>query len=104
MIQYLKSRPYIRNKWRDSHPEKTKEYRQRYKYGISPVEYDTLFQNQGGRCAICREESEKPLYVDHNHKTGEVRGLLCTKCNPALGLFNDSIIILENAINYLMRE
>jgi len=54
-------------------------------YGLTPRQYDLLVWGQGGACAICREKSDR-LHVDHNHITGEVRGLLCMPCNQALGL------------------
>lgn len=56
------------------------------KYGISQIEYEAMFKKQKGRCAIChREPGEKPLHIDHCHKTGVVRGLLCHQCNWYLG-------------------
>lgn len=58
---------------------------------------------QGGRCAICRREPEqgRRLAVDHDHATGEVRGLLCKACNTALGMFRDDVASLARAIGYL---
>jgi Recombination endonuclease VII len=63
-----------------------------------------LFERQNGTCAICgREEWEKVkvLGVDHDHKTGRVRGLLCTDCNMGLGKFKDDPALLRKAIKYL---
>jgi hypothetical protein len=60
----------------------------KYKYKLSPADYYALFELQGGRCAICHvtpEEMGRRLAVDHNHLTGEVRGLLCSPCNSGLG-------------------
>ena len=52
--------------------------------------YNKLFHSQGGRCAICKRWTHpKPLCVDHDHKTGKVRGLLCTRCNIKLGQWHD---------------
>lgn len=54
-------------------------------YGLSPAEYDALLDRQGRRCAICRAKPKsKRLAVDHDHKTNEVRGLLCSRCNHEL--------------------
>lgn len=65
-------------------------------------EYDRRLNEQGGGCAICGEfPTEKKLAVDHDHETGRVRGLLCMRCNTALGHFEDSITLLEAAIDYL---
>lgn len=69
--------------------------------------YETLFFEQSGLCAICNrpETSQryKTLTVDHCHKTEAIRGLLCSNCNRALGMFRDSLTILESAIKYLKR-
>ena len=73
-------------------------------YDITEDEYNYLFERQHGLCAACRsaETSVKGyLCVDHDHKTGKVRGLLCRRCNVALGLVHDSITILREMIDYL---
>ncbi len=79
------------------------------KYGITKQEYDKLLEQQNGACAICGNPETKThkgvkldLCVDHDHETGEIRGLLCKACNTALGLFRDNIENLSNAIDYLM--
>lgn len=75
------------------------------KYDITEEDYWKLYEAQGGRCAICQRATGRArrLAVDHNHKTGEVRGLLCKPCNRyGLGMFaRDSIELLERAANYL---
>jgi hypothetical protein len=76
----------------------------RKKYGLSKKAYMELFERQSGRCAICgREDWEtvKTLGVDHDHKTGRVRGLLCFDCNTGLGKFKDDPALLRKAIRYL---
>lgn len=76
-------------------------------YGITPQEYDTLYAEQNGRCACCQiHESafKRGLHVDHDHNSGQVRGLLCTRCNPGIGYFEDSIEKLEMAIAYLRKS
>lgn len=78
-------------------------------YGITLEEYNTLFLNQKGCCSICEVHQldltdPRALAVDHNHTTGKVRGLLCSTCNKALGLFNDSIDLLMKATNYLKEK
>lgn len=69
------------------------------KYGIGKSDFDQLSKSQDHKCKICKEEV--PLIVDHDHNTGVIRGLLCKKCNSALGLLQENTIILENALNYL---
>jgi len=72
-------------------------------YGIGPDEWQCLFDLQGGRCAICRKRQlDRMIATDHDHKTGEVRGLLCHRCNnDLLGAAYDSLYILEAAVLYL---
>jgi len=68
-------------------------------YGLTPGDYDKLFEEQSGKCKICGTTdpgaSYKYLSVDHDHETGEVRGLLCNSCNRALGFFKDDTNLLE---------
>ena len=80
----------------------------KYNFGISIYAYEDMFEKQGGVCAICQlpETSRhnnviKMLAVDHDHSTGEIRGLLCSNCNTALGLFGDNKETLKAAIKYL---
>lgn len=73
-------------------------------HGITVADYDFLLQKQNGRCAICQSDKTggpKHFTVDHDHKTGEIRGLLCRPCNMGLGLFNDSFGNLMAAADYL---
>lgn len=71
-------------------------------YGITIAEYDLLFEAQGGKCAICGGGTTKRhLAVDHNHKTGEIRGLLCGLCNSGLAKFRDNRILLWRAHRYM---
>lgn len=75
------------------------------RYGINLVQYDKMLSEQAGLCAICgKTNGNKRLAVDHDHKTGQVRGLLCTTCNHMLGQADDNIIILEKGIKYLQKE
>ena len=73
------------------------------KYGITPEDYNYMLEQQQGGCAICFQgnPSGRRLAVDHNHDTGEVRGLLCGRCNVGLGNFGDNVDNLEAAIDYL---
>jgi hypothetical protein len=73
-------------------------------YDITVKEYEHMRFLQKGRCCICgihESEHKSRLYVDHDHDTGKVRGLLCHKCNTGLGFLCDSIEILEKALVYL---
>ena len=73
-------------------------------YGIDLVEYNKLLVKQKHSCYICKKHKDtfkKRLCVDHNHKTGKVRGLLCASCNYVLGHSKDSVRILKTMIKYL---
>lgn len=72
------------------------------KYNISQDDYDKLHEAQGGRCAICGKK--KRLVVDHDHDTGEVRGLLCGNCNTGIGMLGDTPGDLKNALEYLEKN
>jgi len=72
----------------------------KFYYGMTLEEYESIIRAQQERCAICGEHMNQP-HVDHDHKTGKVRGLLCRRCNPALGGFKDDPRILMRAIAYL---
>jgi hypothetical protein len=73
------------------------------KYGINFIDYKRILKQQMGVCAICGipEPEHKMFDVDHDHKTGKVRGLLCTNCNRMLGHARDNGVILRNAADYL---
>jgi hypothetical protein len=73
-------------------------------YSMTEQYYDELCQRQGGKCAICgrhRSEFKRRLFIDHDHETGKVRGLLCMMCNTAIGLMKDDISRLLVAAMYL---
>lgn len=92
---------------RKQDPEKFKDLnRQRYalygpykQYGMTRADFDSMSAEQGNKCRICSRS--RKLHVDHCHKTGRVRGLLCGSCNRGLGMFSDSIRNLDAAIVYL---
>jgi len=75
-------------------------------HGLTEEDFYSLLAAQKGQCAICQIKTPNDSrgyrwHVDHNHKTGQVRGLLCTNCNRGLGHLQDSIIVLKAAIKYL---
>lgn len=98
---------YLRDQqvaYRRRYTERLKVKRRIKRYGVTLEEYERRLAEQGGRCAICRgvetyEHNE--LCVDHCHASGAVRGLLCSKCNKALGGFNDDPHLLRAALRYL---
>jgi hypothetical protein len=82
-----------------------REYHLQASYGLSKEEYNKQLVLQNHKCALCgmdeKEVVKEKLYVDHCHKTGNNRELLCHHCNAGLGLFRDSIFNLTKAIAYL---
>jgi hypothetical protein len=104
---------YMRNKRAGIPTEARKEswktkrdYYLKYKYGIDENTYNDMLAKQNYCCAICKspntkDKSMSKLVIDHCHKTNKVRGLLCSACNKAIGLFEDSVNSLEKAIKYL---
>jgi hypothetical protein len=107
------NKEYYENHY-ESHKEQYKEYynhdRERIynqTYNISLEEYNSLYESQMGCCAICKKpqsEVKKRFSIDHNHKNGKIRGLLCNSCNLFLGICCDDINILKESINYLLKS
>lgn len=75
-------------------------------YGITAEEYKNLIQTQNNKCLCCEEAFNDELspHLDHNHKTGKIRGVLCHKCNTGLGLFDENPDKLNKAIEYLRKH
>ena len=98
---------HLKNKRVNYDPEVGADKHLRSKYGITLIEYNTMLAQQNGVCAICneynvdRKGTHKRMPVDHDHKTGAVRGILCNRCNLLLGKAGDNIELLSAAINYL---
>jgi hypothetical protein len=89
----------LKRKYRKAHPQQSNNLS---KYGLSKHDYKEMLVRQGGKCAICGcVPNGKRLSVDHDHKTGKVRKLLCNSCNLALGLLKDDVSLFEKAIEYL---
>ena len=107
--------------WAKDNPEKRADWQRRYResgrrqmndrrsylkrmYALTVEQYDELLAAQGGVCAICKAppRDDISLHVDHDHETGERRGLLCFRCNNALGDFGDDRERLRAAVDYLL--
>lgn len=97
----------ISREWRRENPRKHRDAILKALYGLTLDKYEEMLASQEGLCAICRrpesQANRKNLNVDHNHSTGEVRGLLCSLCNRAIGYFQDDISILMSAVSYLKK-
>lgn len=92
--------------WRDRNPDKQHATDIKRHYGITIEDYNKMLTEQNNGCKICDKKHNPSikrgrLYVDHDHATGKVRGLLCGGCNSAIGYFMDSIDLLQKAIEYI---
>ncbi len=79
------------------------------KYGITHEEFEALIDSQEGRCPICRRVLErqygsKMVHLDHDHETGEIRGVLCSPCNRGIGYLGDDADRLATASEYLRKK
>jgi Pyruvate/2-oxoacid:ferredoxin oxidoreductase delta subunit len=118
-VHAVKKRAYGRQHYATGNREKQREYRAlpstkmrlrkwnlANSYGLTLTEYTTMLRKQKYRCAICQRympKGNRNRYVDHDHQTGQVRGILCPGCNQSLGRFGDTIPGLMRAIKYLRR-
>lgn len=93
-------------RWRND-PDSKRNSQLKNRHNITLIQYNQMFTNQSGNCAICNINQiklKRRLAVDHCHKTGKIRGLLCERCNVSLGNFNDNVETLKNAILYLSKN
>lgn len=96
--------------WTERNRERLREKSLVKNYGMTTLEFGQMSELQNGVCAICekpetslmKDGKKRPLCVDHCHKTGEVRKLLCVKCNAGLGQFLDDPQLLKKAADYLL--
>jgi recombination endonuclease VII len=110
-------------KWQQENSERLNAYRRRYrsrperkradrnghlmrKFGITVEDYERMLEKQGGGCKICHDPPPEngSLHVDHDHKTGKVRSLLCLKCNNAIGAFGEHYELFQAAADYVDRD
>lgn len=93
--------------WEKKNPERRKNKYLERLYGITLEQYNETLDKQEGKCGICETHQsnfKRDLSVDHCHKTGNIRGLLCDSCNIALGNFKDNPDILKKALKYLIHH
>jgi hypothetical protein len=110
--------------YRKKHPERVREYVRKCQrapaqkkktdakriervYGLTLEAYAVMYASQNGQCVICSrpfEVAKRKPHVDHDHATGRVRGLLCTRCNAGLGMFGDNVSAMLKAADYVRSE
>lgn len=108
---WYKAHPNYKKAWREkmkkANPKQWKGWNRdvklRVAYGISLVEFNEMLKAQRGGCAVCKgpANGRGTFHVDHDHKTGAVRGLLCHSCNCALGLMKEDVKLLKKLIKYI---
>lgn len=95
----------MQKRYQAKHREERRGWRMKYNYGLPLEDYNRMFAKQNGCCKICGKHQsgfKKRLFVDHDHKTGRIRGLLCFKCNAGIGNFDDDAVRMSDAIKYLV--
>lgn len=107
IIKKKRQEYYQKNKEEFFH--KTRKQHLKKKFNITIEDYKNLLDNQSNKCAICESNSaknklNKNFSVDHCHRSGKIRGLLCNKCNAGIGYFEDNVHFLKNAIKYLEKN
>jgi len=110
----LEVRRYAENKeaevarnsdYRGRNRDRLRSYDLQRKYGITSEDYNRMFAEQNGVCAICTHpELDRRLSVDHCHETGRVRALLCAKCNRFLGVYKDKVDLFQRVVDYLRKH
>jgi len=96
----------VKNRHKEN-PERTRNNDLKRNYGITLDEHTQMYEEQNGVCAVCKEPGDgrwKKLCVDHDHKTGKVRQLLCRNCNMVLGQVNDNPNLLSDMILYIKKH
>lgn len=95
----------IIRKWQQTNKDKVKNAALKHKFGITLEDFTNMLTKQNYLCSIGKEKlTVRTANVDHCHKTGKVRGLLCSTCNSGIGMLKDSIPHLKSAITYLKRN
>ena len=92
--------------------ERVRIHRLKRNYGLTPQQLQAMHDRQQGKCASCGEEEKtvtrngkrRKLCIDHDHETGLPRELLCSQCNVGIGMLQDSVTIIEKALNYVRRH
>ena len=100
----FRERQLARNKAKYQDPEYRQQHRDKARfrlYGLTRAEYDRKVEEQGGLCVICHKQPKTKLFVDHHHKSGQVRDLLCPNCNSGIGRFEENYGLLGKAAEYL---
>lgn len=93
------------NKWSKENKEYITTYMRAWRHGLTVDQMNLLLEQAGDNCPICnRGFDESVKAIDHCHETGTIRGVICNKCNVAIGMFGESVDALKNSIDYLERH
>jgi|ERR1035437_7828854 hypothetical protein len=112
-LKHKDKRDKNKKHWRDNNKKRIKEITLKYRYNITIEHYNLLLKEQNNVCAVCKRPETKiykktnkvmDLQVDHNHKTGKVRGLLCSDCNISYGRIKESEEAILNLLEYHIKH
>lgn len=102
-----KKEKIVRETYPDRCAKAVRKYMLKKKYGLSLEAFEKLLEKQNGKCAICNMTTAESCYenlcIDHDHKTGKVRGLLCPSCNVGIGNLKHSVALFNKAISYIKK-
>jgi len=98
---------HVKKRYKEN-PEKQRNRNYKRRFNITIDDYNKMFKKQNGKCDICGSNDSGSIktehfFIDHNHITGKIRGLLCYSCNSAVGLLKDDIEISKNLTKYLTK-
>jgi len=99
LANFRTTKPDYDKQWQANNPERKLAINRKSRYGLEQEQYEQMFLNQNGKCAICRENVVRD--VDHCHATGKIRGLLCQTCNLMIGYSKDNPEVLRLGAEYL---
>lgn len=104
----------VQTAWRNANREKRRDYQLKSllkKFKVTVQDYQNMLHAQNSACAVCQQPesttwrgTKRSLAIDHCHKTGKIRGLLCTKCNTALGLLKENAAVVKRLHDYILKR
>lgn len=98
---YPERRAAQNKKFRAANPTYEQDRKRKHKYGVTPTDFQMMLDSQSGGCAICKKPVDRSGHLDHCHRTGKVRGILCSNCNRGIGHMQECPTILMSAIEYI---
>lgn len=98
---FCRRKSVVATRDKDNHRRLGKEQHRKKQYGLSQAEFEVMLVEQDFKCAACKITIDTSACVDHDHCTGDIRGLLCNRCNVIIGFANDDVDVLQGIMKYL---